>query len=120
MSIWQKCMVKIKYFHSFPTDEERCKKWICSIQRKDLKITSHMRVCSRHFKSEDVKEPSTPKGRRLLKKGAVPTLFQWNNYSAPEPLQRRKASTPVDEDPAPVEYDYCSVPELAAVDIALE
>ncbi|XP_026088689.1 transcription factor E2f1-like isoform X1 [Carassius auratus] len=99
-------------FHTFPTDEEMRKKWICSIQRKDLIITSHMRVCSRHFKSEDVKEPLTPTGRRMLKKGAVPTLFQWNNYSAQAPLQRRKGSTPVDEDPAPVDY--------AAVDIALD
>ncbi|XP_058612992.1 uncharacterized protein e2f6 isoform X1 [Onychostoma macrolepis] len=110
-------------FHSFPTDEERRKKWICNIQRKDLIITSHMRVCSRHFKREDVKEPSNPKGRRLLKKGAVPTLFQWNNYSDPAPLQRRKGSTPVDEDPAPVDlykHDNCSAPELAAVDIALD
>ncbi|XP_073708797.1 uncharacterized protein e2f6 isoform X2 [Garra rufa] len=105
-------------FHSFPTDEERRKKWICNIQRKDLIITSHMRVCSRHFESENMKEPSTPKGRRVLKKGAVPTLFQWNNYSSSAPLQ-----TPVDEDPAPVDlnkHDCASVPEHAAVDNALD
>lgn len=110
-------------FHSFPTDEERRKKWICNIRRKDLIITSHMRVCSRHFKREDVKEPSNPKGRRLLKKGAVPTLFQWNNYSDPAPLQRRKGSTPVDEDSTPVDlykHENCSAPELAAVDVALD
>lgn len=110
-------------FHSFPTDEERCKKWICNIRRKDLIIPSHIRVCSRHFKREDVKEPSTPKGRRLLKKGAVPTLFQWNNYSDPAPLQKRTGSTPEDEDPAPVvlyKHDSSSVPDLAAVDIALD
>ncbi|XP_058612993.1 transcription factor E2f1 isoform X2 [Onychostoma macrolepis] len=109
--------------HTQPLISERRKKWICNIQRKDLIITSHMRVCSRHFKREDVKEPSNPKGRRLLKKGAVPTLFQWNNYSDPAPLQRRKGSTPVDEDPAPVDlykHDNCSAPELAAVDIALD
>ncbi|KAK2884161.1 hypothetical protein Q8A67_017798 [Cirrhinus molitorella] len=105
-------------FHSFPTDEERRKMWIRNIRRKDLIITSHMRVCSRHFESETIKEPSTLKGRRVLKKGAVPTLFQWNNYSASAPLQ-----TPVDEDPTPVDlnkHDCGSVPERAAVDNALD
>lgn len=80
------------------------------------------RVCSRHLKSDDVKEPSTPKGRRLLKKDSVPTLSQWNNYSASEPLQKREVSTPVDEDPAPVDllqHDCCSVPEPVAVSIAM-
>ncbi|XP_050994452.1 transcription factor efl-2 isoform X2 [Labeo rohita] len=104
-------------FHSFPMDEERRKQWIQNIRRKNIIISSHMRVCSRHFESEDVKEPSNPKGRRLLRKGAVPTLFQWNNYSASAPLQ-----SPVDEDPAPVDlkHDCVSVPECAAVDIALD
>ncbi|ROJ25239.1 hypothetical protein DPX16_20052, partial [Anabarilius grahami] len=86
-------------------------------------------VCSRHFISDDLIEPSTPKGRRLLRKGAVPTLFQWNGYSVAEPRrtgvwQRREDYTPVDEDPVPMdaqhlEHDYCSVPEPAAVDNAL-
>ncbi|ROI33883.1 Transcription factor E2F6 [Anabarilius grahami] len=101
------CSASSKYnsvlsFHTFPVDEERQKKWIRNIRRENLGFTSHTRVCSRHFKSDDVKEPSTPKGRRLLKKDAVPTLFQWNNYSASEPLQKREVSTIADEDPAPV------------------
>ena len=29
-------------------------------------------VCSRHFKTEDIREPASETGRRLLKKGAVP------------------------------------------------
>ncbi|XP_051732419.1 uncharacterized protein e2f6 isoform X2 [Ctenopharyngodon idella] len=102
------CSASSKYnsvlsFHVFPVDEERRKKWIRNIRRESLSFTSHTRVCSRHFKSDDVKEPSTPKGRRLLKKDAVPTLFQWNNYSSSEPLQKREVSTPADEDPAPVD-----------------
>ncbi len=66
-------------FHTFPLDKEARSKWIHGIRRKDFNITPDTRVCSRHFKCEDVIEPSTPSGRRLLKKGAVPTLFQWNN-----------------------------------------
>ncbi|ROJ64727.1 THAP domain-containing protein 2 [Anabarilius grahami] len=116
-------------FHTFPVDEETRRKWIHSIRREQFNITSHTRVCSRHFISDDLIEPSTPKGRRLLRKGAVPTLFQWNGYSVAEPRhtgvwQRREDYTPVDEDPVPMdaqhlELDYCSVPEPAAVDNAL-
>ncbi|CAM4693902.1 unnamed protein product [Leuciscus chuanchicus] len=75
--------------HTQPLISERRKKWMRNIRREGLSLTSHTRVCSRHFKSDDVKEPSTPKGRRRLKKDAVPTLFQWNNFSASEPLQKR-------------------------------
>ncbi|XP_057187621.1 THAP domain-containing protein 2-like [Triplophysa rosa] len=72
-------------FHSFPKDKETRNEWIHSIRREDLNITPDTRVCSRHFRSDDVIESSTPTGRRLLKKGAVPTLFQWNNYSVSTP-----------------------------------
>ncbi len=117
-------------FHTFPLDKETCSKWIHGIRRKDFNITPDTRVCSRHFKCEDVIEPSTPSGRRLLKKGAVPTLFQWNNYSVSAPRrtgvwQMKDVSPPVDEDPVPMdpqhlEHDYCSVSEPAAVDLALD
>ncbi|KAF4115066.1 hypothetical protein G5714_002555 [Onychostoma macrolepis] len=68
--------------------------------------------------------------RRLLKKGAVPTLFEWNNYSASAPRRtrawlRREVSPPLNEDPVPVdlqheEHDYCSFPVPAAVDLSLD
>ncbi|XP_067312749.1 uncharacterized protein [Pseudorasbora parva] len=116
-------------FHTFPVDEETRRKWIHSIRRERFNITSHTRVCSRHFISGDLIEPSKPKARRMLRKGAVPTLFQWNGYSVAEPRrtgvwQRREDYTQVDEDPLPMdaqhlEHDYCSVPEPAAVDNAL-
>ncbi len=92
-------------------------KWIHYIRREDFNITTNTRVCSRNFKSDDLIEPSTPTGRRLLKKGAVPTLFEWNNYSTSTPRrtgtwQRREVSPPLNEDPVPVdlqhqEHDYC-------------
>uniref|UniRef100_A0A8C2DIR9 THAP domain-containing protein 1 n=1 Tax=Cyprinus carpio TaxID=7962 RepID=A0A8C2DIR9_CYPCA len=98
-------------FHTFPVDEETRRKWIQSIRRERFNITSHTRVCSRHFISDDLIEPSTPKGRRLLRKGAVPTLFQWNGYSVAEPRrtgvwQRREDYTPVDEDPVPMDAQH--------------
>ncbi len=117
-------------FHTFPLDKEISKKWIHYIRREDFNITTNTRVCSRHFKSDDLIEPSTPTGRRLLKKGAVPTLFEWNNYSTSASRrtgtwQRREVSPPLNEDPVPVdlqhqEHDYCSFPVPAAVDLSLD
>ncbi|XP_058621123.1 uncharacterized protein LOC131533086 [Onychostoma macrolepis] len=117
-------------FHTFPLDKETSKKWIHYIRREDFNITPNTRVCSRHFKSDDLIEPSTPTGRRLLKKGAVPTLFEWNKYSTSAPRrtgawQRREVSPPLNEDPVPVdlqheEHDYCSFPVPAAVDLSLD
>ena len=72
-------------FFTFPVDEELRRKWVVAIRRDLLIITPHARVCSRHFKKEDIREPTSQKGRRLLKKGAVPALFEWNNFSLPPP-----------------------------------
>ncbi|KAG1931606.1 hypothetical protein F2P79_021506 [Pimephales promelas] len=115
------CEATIKFnsilsFHNFPLDEETRRKWIHNIGHERFDITSHTRVCSRHFKSDYVIEPSTPNGRCLLRKGAVPTLFQWNQFSGAEPgrsglWQRRDTH---------LEHDYCAVPEPAAVDNALD
>ena len=44
------------------------------------KITSKTRVCSKHFKDEDFNAPDNA-GRRLLKKGTVPTVFSWATAS---------------------------------------
>ncbi|XP_066505711.1 zinc finger protein 425-like [Hoplias malabaricus] len=90
------CGANAKYnavlsFHSFPSDKELRKAWRKSIRRKDLKITPHTRVCSRHFRPEDVKDRKEFGGRRRLIKGAVPVLFHWNNYSSggsPDGLER--------------------------------
>ncbi|KAF4113997.1 hypothetical protein G5714_004220 [Onychostoma macrolepis] len=61
-------------FHTFPLDKETSKKWIHYIRREDFNITPNTRVCSRHFKSDDLIEPSTPTGRRLLKKDQTEDL----------------------------------------------
>uniref|UniRef100_A0A3B3R6J3 THAP domain-containing protein 1 n=1 Tax=Paramormyrops kingsleyae TaxID=1676925 RepID=A0A3B3R6J3_9TELE len=60
-------------FFTFPSDIRR--KWIIAIQRDKFAVTPHTRVSSRHFKAEDIRETASERGRRLLKKGAVPALF---------------------------------------------
>lgn len=111
-------------FHTFPTDEEKRRKWIHNIRREKLNITSHTRVCSRHFTIDYQIEPSKPSGRRLLRKGAVPTLFTWNGFSVVE-TERKDVNNQVEENPVPVEvhrveHDYCAVPKPAAADNALD
>lgn len=56
---------------------------MAKIKGLNLTITSHTRVCSRHFLSSDLIEPTNPDGRRRLKTGTVPVLFQWNDFTVP-------------------------------------
>ncbi|XP_061669519.1 zinc finger protein 62 homolog isoform X2 [Syngnathoides biaculeatus] len=72
----------LSYF-SFPADEEIRRRWTVAIRRDNYRVTNHSWVCSRHFQKEDVRGPASEKGRRGLKRGAVPVLFEWNNYSFP-------------------------------------
>lgn len=107
-------------FHSFPLDDETRKKWLRNVGREDFNVSPNTRVCSRHFKSDDLIEPSTPAARRLLKKGAVPTLFPWDDSSTPAPKRaelwkKKKVSTHLKENRVPTDYphqdhDYCSWP----------
>ncbi|KAK7945153.1 hypothetical protein WMY93_000881 [Mugilogobius chulae] len=119
-------------FFTFPKDEEQRKKWLIKIRRDELQVTTNTRVCLRHFLPADVIQPSTPQGRRTLRKGAVPVLLQWNNYSLPAPRsgvwERREQPVPppaknvegdLPMDVASLEHNYCSSAEPAALDLAL-
>ncbi|KAI4890216.1 hypothetical protein NFI96_009015 [Prochilodus magdalenae] len=80
---------------------------------------------------EEVREPESKSGQRLLKKGAVPMLFEGNNFSVPLSRpgvwERRKRPT---EDGTPVkeadtllgDHDYASAPapDPTAVNLVLE
>ncbi len=71
------------HFHSFPANEEARKKWVRAIRRDEGPTFSIKRgstyVCSRHFTSDDY-SLGTIVSR--LKPDAVPSLFQWNDYSS--------------------------------------
>ncbi|KAL0181412.1 hypothetical protein M9458_023818, partial [Cirrhinus mrigala] len=68
--------------------------------------------------SDDFFEPSTPTSRRLLRKGAVPTLFMGSDSSstsAPKRfgLWKKRRVSALKQDPEPKElqhneHDYCS------------
>ncbi|KAJ8356868.1 hypothetical protein SKAU_G00196620 [Synaphobranchus kaupii] len=119
-------------FHSFPANDYLRKKWLINIRRYKFTITSSSKVCGKHFLAEDLVDP-TPGGLRRLKKGAVPLLFQWNNYVLPSRLpsvwERRERSTSAenygDDDDADdihcaQDHDYCAVPDPAVVDLSLD
>nr|XP_018672850.1 uncharacterized protein LOC108950989 [Ciona intestinalis] len=62
-----------------PKDEQMRKQWVVKIRRDvgpNFKITSKTRVCSKHFKEEDFRPPDNS-GRRLLKEGTLPSVFDW-------------------------------------------
>ncbi|CAG4992503.1 unnamed protein product [Colias eurytheme] len=61
-------------FFKIPTEKERCSQWLRLIDRNDLigKIKDHYRVCEVHFSKEVIKMNTQ---RKLLAKGAVPSLF---------------------------------------------
>uniref|UniRef100_A0A3P9LCI0 THAP domain-containing protein 1 n=1 Tax=Oryzias latipes TaxID=8090 RepID=A0A3P9LCI0_ORYLA len=103
-------------FHTFPSDAEIRRKWLVAIRRDKFTVTPHTRVCSRHFNKDDVREPLSETGRRLINKGAVPALFEWNNFtlptSRPGVWERRERPPPMTEDDGDA--------DPAVVDLALD
>ncbi|EDO32204.1 predicted protein [Nematostella vectensis] len=116
--VWLLCVVRTTSFHccvprctgdsrynteltfhripSRPSDEEIRKKWLVKIRRDEgssFKISSGTRVCSRHFSEEDYLAPDNA-GRRMLKRGSVPSIFDWSS----QPKSRRKIVRHTDRD----------------------
>ena len=72
---------EIIHFFCFPDDENTRKLWLHAIRRDVgpyFSITHGTRVCSRHFKSEDLRK--TP-NKTFLRPGAVPSIFTWKRSS---------------------------------------
>ncbi|XP_031550148.1 uncharacterized protein LOC116287600, partial [Actinia tenebrosa] len=68
---------KISYF-IFPKDNNIRKLWVHAIRReegKSFQIVSSTKVCSRHFKEEDLNR--TLAGKICLEPGVVPLVFPW-------------------------------------------
>ena len=72
---------KVSYF-KFPTEEGLRKLWIHAIWRdmgKNFQISNTTKVCSRHFKSDDLRKSFN--GIVSLRRGAVPSVFAWKQSS---------------------------------------
>ena len=72
---------KISFFH-FPEEENLKKKWIHAIRRDvglNFSINKGTRVCSRHFRGEDLQRSLS--GKVSPRTGAVPSKFAWKRSS---------------------------------------
>uniref|UniRef100_A0A8C7WRT9 THAP domain-containing protein 1 n=1 Tax=Oryzias sinensis TaxID=183150 RepID=A0A8C7WRT9_9TELE len=70
-------------FHSFPVDVSVRAEWMVRVRREDFTPSKMSHVCSRHFQKGDF--VNNPGKLRKLKKGAIPTLFSWNDFQIPAP-----------------------------------
>lgn len=85
---------KVSFFQ-FPSDKVQRKMWIHAIRREEGKhftITDTTKVCSRHFRKEDLKK--TLAGKLLVNPGAVPSVFPWiRTRKRKPPTERATASS---------------------------
>lgn len=86
---------KVSFFN-FPKAPLIRKQWIHAIRREEGKafvITERTKVCSLHFRSEDLRKSIN--GRIYIKEGGVPSKFDW---SGPSPKKRK---APTERQPLP-------------------
>ncbi|KAM7444500.1 hypothetical protein ABFA07_006897 [Porites harrisoni] len=87
---------KVSFFE-FPNQSSLRKRWIHAIRRdegKNWQITRDTKVCSLHFRREDLRKSLA--GRTYLVDGCVPSRFAW---SIPSP---RKRKAPTERLPLPI------------------
>ena len=87
---------KVSFFE-FPNESSLRKRWIHAIRRdegKNWQITRDTKVCSLHFRREDLRKSLA--GRIYLVDGCVPSRFAW---SIPSP---RKRKAPTERLPLPI------------------
>lgn len=71
----------------FPNEPLRRKQWVHAIRREEgsnFKITGSTKVCSLHFRAEDLRKSLN--GRIYVSEGGIPSKFSW---SIPSPRKRR-------------------------------
>ena len=77
---------KVNYFN-FPKALLQRKQWFHAIRRdegKHFRVTDKTKVCSLHFRSEDLRKSLNR--RIFLRDGAVPSKFAW---TVPSPTKRK-------------------------------
>ncbi|KAG8228799.1 hypothetical protein J437_LFUL006678 [Ladona fulva] len=63
-------------FHSFPASKELREKWIKALRRSNFTPNRYSKLCAKHF-TPDCYETAPWSYMKRLKKGAVPTLFEF-------------------------------------------
>ncbi|KAF4096068.1 hypothetical protein G5714_023671 [Onychostoma macrolepis] len=117
-------------FHTFPLDAETRRKWLVAIRRDNFKVTPHTRVCSRHFKKEDVREPQTDR-ETALSQGSCSIIVRVERFHVTQfktgsvgeegaTATVLEDDTAVDDDDVCMDHDYASAPHPTAVDLVLD
>ncbi|XP_069704837.1 uncharacterized protein [Periplaneta americana] len=77
-------------FFTFPfKDQERLKKWIAAVRRRNFLPTRHSRICSEHFRKEDyLVRPNINVPR--LNSSAVPSIFHAHPKKATRKTRNRR------------------------------
>uniref|UniRef100_A0A8D9AAK1 THAP domain-containing protein 2 n=1 Tax=Cacopsylla melanoneura TaxID=428564 RepID=A0A8D9AAK1_9HEMI len=78
-------------FHLFPKKPERLAAWVAVVNKKDWTPKSSSRICSAHFKEEDIDRTSLSVVR--IREHAVPTIFP-RCQAFPCPCVQRKVVSP--------------------------
>ncbi|KAI5694260.1 hypothetical protein M8J75_013736 [Diaphorina citri] len=77
-------------FHKFPINEQRRADWIAALNQTYWTPKKHSRICSKHFKEEDIDRTSLCVVR--IRQNAKPTLFPANPYYAPPAFRMAQMS----------------------------
>uniref|UniRef100_A0A8D8WX84 THAP-type domain-containing protein n=1 Tax=Cacopsylla melanoneura TaxID=428564 RepID=A0A8D8WX84_9HEMI len=79
------------YLPRFPKKPERLAAWVAVVNKKDWTPKSSSRICSAHFKEEDIDRTSLSVVR--IREHAVPTIFP-RCQAFPCPCVQRKVVSP--------------------------
>jgi len=71
-------------------DEKRRQQWIQKVRRDNWSPTANSVLCSRHFESEDFEPDAEFRMRKELKRGAIPTIFDYPQHLQPKKQKLRK------------------------------
>ena len=85
----------VRSFFSWPQEKLLSKTWEFAIRRDigpNFNASKYTRVCSLHFKEEEIMRTLT--GKKKLKPGAVPSVFKWTMDKKVRPPPRNRTVFP--------------------------
>ncbi|XP_045462420.1 THAP domain-containing protein 1-like [Harmonia axyridis] len=77
--------------HSFPNPGTLRNEWILALRRANFVPTQYSRICSNHFQENDYL--TNMQGKRVLKKNAVPSKFNFKNYLSKYKVLKKEESS---------------------------
>lgn len=91
-------------FHSFPSKAEFCEKFIAAIPPPlRRKVCKYSKICSKHFTTDCFQPTTSTSVRRILKRDAIPTLFDYDFMNERLNCDSSNINTVViEDDPQPI------------------